>query len=465
MFDAFHLPGLRADDIVDYDAQGPAEAPWRAPRLRHAAIARLARELRQRTDRLRRRSLASIVECIDRTAQRLQDPADPVRRQAQAMIPAVTGYAPEMVDQILDHMVPDWRAPALERLLAAEFRDPGVLDGFRRDAVRGTELHATGPDLTVHVLAGNVPGVAVTSVIRALLVKSPSLAKTAYREPILPVLFTRTLAEIDPELGECVAVCWWPGTAEAATRAALEHADTVLVYGGEDATRAARALTPDPSRVLEHGPRIGFGIIAREALSDTTGTLELAQTVARVTALFDQQGCVSPQLVYVEDGGGTPPRDFAALVARALEDLQPVLPPGALDAAEAAAIHAFRASAEFRSIGGQAVELFASADTSATVVFEADPTFAASPLNRVLRIKPVSSLDSVPALVQPVRRYLQTAAVAGPADRTAALAPRLAEAGVTRITTFQSMPFPPPFWHHDGRGPLRELVRWSEREG
>jgi hypothetical protein len=60
---------------------------------------------------------------------------------------------------------------------------------------------------------------------------------------------------------------------------------------------------------------------------------------------------------------------------------------------------------------------------------------------------------------------LQTAAVAGPPTRIEALAPRLVAAGVSRITSFAEMPFPPPFWHHDGRGPLGELLRWADLEG
>jgi hypothetical protein len=369
-----------------------------------------------------------------------------------------------MVALILDRALADLRAPALERLLAAELPQPLMLDGFHLDPTRGHAVFATGPALTTHVLAGNVPGVAVTSVVRALLVKSASFAKTSHREPVLTPAFARALAHADPDLADCIAVSWWAGTDLQRTREAASAADAIVCYGGREAVDGIRSLAPRDALFLEHGPRISFGLVAREALISAESTRTTADAVARATALLDQQGCVSPQLVYVETSGHLTPKLFGRLVADRLMDLQDTLPRGTLDAAEAAAIHAFRASAEFREISGENIELIVPADTSFTVLFETDPTFLGTPLNRVLRIKEVSDLGIVPGLLHPFRTLLQTAAFAAPPARIAALAPRLVAAGVTRMTSFEDMPFPPPFWHHDGRGPLRELLRFSDLE-
>jgi hypothetical protein len=42
------------------------------------------------------------------------------------------------------------------------------------------------------------------------------------------------------------------------------------------------------------------------------------------------------------------------------------------------------------------------------------------------------------------------------------VAEALARVGVTRVTAFSEVPFPPPWWHHDGVGPLGALVRWVD---
>ena len=65
----------------------------------------------------------------------------------------------------------------------------------------------------------------------------------------------------------------------------------------------------------------------------------------------------------------------------------------------------------------------------------------------------------------PFSGHLQTVGVAGIGDRLEGLGRVLAELGVSRIVPFESVPFPPPWWHHDGGGPLRDLVRWVDLEG
>jgi hypothetical protein len=45
------------------------------------------------------------------------------------------------------------------------------------------------------------------------------------------------------------------------------------------------------------------------------------------------------------------------------------------------------------------------------------------------------------------------------------IAGRLGLVGASRVVPFESVAFPPPWWHHDGRGPLLDLVRWVDVEG
>jgi hypothetical protein len=36
--------------------------------------------------------------------------------------------------------------------------------------------------------------------------------------------------------------------------------------------------------------------------------------------------------------------------------------------------------------------------------------------------------------------------------------------GASRVVPLGSMAWPPPWWHHDGHPPLRDLVRWCDLE-
>jgi hypothetical protein len=463
LIDAFHLPALSHPPTTAWPYGKDADAfEVRVPRLTPALLREQVTALVDARERyLARRPVAEIVEVIDRVALRLLDPADELRVTAERALPAITGYSPPMIGRVLDRMAADWRAAPLRELLRAEFGDPRVLDGFQPGARQHGRVAAFGPRLATHVFSGNVPGVAVTALVRSLLVKAATLGKTAAGEPLLAALFARGVAQVDSALGACLAVTYWAGGDEAMEKAAFEHADAVVAYGGGDALAAIRARAPAGARFLGYGPKLSFGAVGRDRLTE-----ELAPDAACSAALdastFDQQGCVSPHLFYVEEGGEVSPREWAALLAREMEAVERQLPRGTLAPGEASAIRQLRARAEFAAGG---TELFASREGTAwTVVYEPSPKFEASCLNRVVRVKPVADLSRVPALVEAYGSVLQTVGVTAAPGATQALAAELGRLGASRVVPLGRMAWPPPYWHHDGQPPLGSLVRWCDLE-
>jgi len=459
-FDAFHLPGLGAADVESWIARDVgAGVELRHPVLRPGAIGRIADRLRAaRAATLARAPVPAIIEAIDAAAVRLLDRAHPLRVIAERALPAVTGYSLPMIRLVLDRMAADWRAPALERLVTSELGSLDALDGFRAGAAAGRRSRIYGPEISLHIFAGNVPGVGVTSVVRALLVRSAVLAKTAEAEPVLGVLFARALAESAPWLAACAAATRWAPGGDA-DREAAAHADLVAVYGGAEAVAAFRGNATATVRVIEHGPRLSVAAIGRDALRSEADARHAADDAARAVATFDQQGCVSPHALFVESGGAVEPRAFARMVAGGLAALEPELPRGRLDPAESAVIHAVRATAEFRAISGEDIEVIAGPVAAWTVIWDGGGAFEPTCLNRTIRVLPVASLEDVAVRVRAYRSVLQTVGLAGAGSRLERVADALAAAGASRITTLDRMPWPPPDGHHDGRGPLRELVR------
>ncbi|MBB4636147.1 acyl-CoA reductase [Longimicrobium terrae] len=467
VIDAFHLPALEHPRATTWSyGKGEDAFEVRIPRLAPADLKRQVEALVAARDRvLARRPVAEIINVVDAVAARLLDPADPLRQAAERALPAVTAYSPAMIRLVLDRMAADWRAPRLRELLRAEFGDPRVLDGFQPVARSGGLHAAFGPRLAVHVFSGNVPGVAVTSLIRSLLVKAATLGKAAVGEPLLAALFARGVAEADAELGSCLAVTYWPGGDEMMERAALDGADAVVVYGGAEAVSAIRARTPASARFLGYGPKVSFGVVARGAL-DGGAAREAARGAARDASTFDQQGCVSPHLFYVEEGGRVSPHEWSAMLAEEMAGVERELPRGTLAPGESSAIRQLRAEAEFAEAGGGGMRLHASAEGTAwTVVHDPRPDFVASCLNRLVRVKPVGSLAEIAGLVEPYGAVLQTVGVGGTAEEMRTVAEVLAPLGASRFSPLGSMAWPPPWWHHDGRAPLRELVRWADVEG
>lgn len=461
--DAFHLPaafpGSRREDerVVIAERDGVRA---HALRLSAARVGELCAALHVARAGTRDEPLDRVITAIDTATRQLRDRDSGARRAVLHGLTAFSRLSPAMAELVLDRISDDWLAPALHRLIDSEFGGPDAIERFlRRDD--GTRLRAVAPPLGLHIFAGNVPGVSVTSIVRALLVRSAVLAKPAAREPVLAAAFARLLDDVDPLIGACVAVNYWKGGDAEIEAAALEQAGMIVHYGSSDAIASMRERAPADATFIEHGPRISFAVIATAGLADADLS---ASMLARAVALFDQQGCVSPQIAYVI-GSPTAARDFAARVAAALDSLARTLPRGQLEPAEALAVRQLRTRAEFRAINGEDVQLWEGRNLEYTVVFEPDPDFGGTCLNRTLVVKAVPSTDILVELARPFHRFLQTVGVDGfDTPQLEHLAARLGDIGVSRITSLEAMPWPPPDWHHDGRGPLRELVRWVELE-
>ncbi|MGW8264880.1 MAG: acyl-CoA reductase [Longimicrobiales bacterium] len=418
-----------------------------------------------------------ILMAVDQVAFRLLDPDDPLRREALEEIGAHGGLSEPMARVILDRMAKDWTRPALEALLHAEFRNPGVLDRFC-PSPSGGEVRAAGYPLSFHLGAGAVPGVSTTSLIRSLLVKSAVLLKPGRGDVPLSVLFGRALRDVDPELAQAMAVIYWPQAEGKETEAALAGADQVVVYGGDGTVEWVRARIPLTTHLVAYRHRLGVGVVGRDALrrgggpgkptgsrSDAPGFRETALAAARAAAIFDQRGCVSPHVFFLEEGGEMGPLEWTELLSRALEGLEQDLPSGRLSPGDGVVLQQLRGEAEVEESLGRGRVFHGGADAPWTVLFDPPGGLEPSCLNRTVRVLPVEDVKDVLSLLKPWKSHLQTIGVAGLGDRRAGFLDGLVEMGVSRVAELEGIPWPPPWWHHDGSGPLHSLVRWTDAEG
>lgn len=464
-FDAWALPpGWPRPESVERVRVEPGGGELRFPEPDPDRCRRLCAALRSARNRhVADRKARTLAATLGRVGSRFLQAGDPIRERALELLPGLSGLSSPMAREVLDGMARDWTGGRLHRLLCADFGDPAVLDRFRPGRGGGS-VRALGPELTFHVGAGTVPGVSVTSVIRGLLVKSAVILKPGRGDSLLPVLFARALSQEDPELAGAVAVLYWPGGHETVEDVLLGQSGAVVAYGSDDTVRSLRERTPLAGRFVGYRHRLSAGLLGRRALSGRDAAAEAAARAARAVALFDQRGCVSPHVLYVERGGGVGPGRWAELLAEAFEDLESALPSGALRAGEASEIQQLRGTAELRASAGRGVEVHHGGTDPWTVLLEDEAGFRPSCLGRVVRLRPVDGLEEAVEELARIGDRLQTVSVDGAGPERPGLAEELARAGASRITTLEKAPWPPAWWHHDGRGSLRALVRWVDLE-
>jgi hypothetical protein len=387
----------------------------------------------QRPDPARARAVLPVV------ARRWLDPSDEFRRRAIAAIVETTGYAEGLVARGIDHMMTE----LAENLIPLVDLDL-PLGWIKRPPLR---CRWEAPRLVLCVFAGNVPGVPAPDIAGALCIGSRVLCKVAQHEPHFGPIFLQSIAAVDAELAKSAAAVYWPGASYDQLRVALRHAEAVIAYGSDESLAGVRQHVKPGLPFLAYGHRLSLAVVD-DRVADA------APRVALDVANFDQQGCVAPHVVYVRGDA----RAFSAALAGELETLQGRHPRAPVTMEEAAAIRRVRDDIEFK----EGAELYCSQDTAWTVVYdEVDREFRPSPLGRTVRVHPVRELDELPALVAPVRRYLQTCAFAGTVEDAERLASTL---GVTRICAAGRAQYTRIAWNHDGQPRLGRLVRWVDIE-
>jgi hypothetical protein len=436
--------------------------------LSAAMIGEACQTLKRNRERyLAHRSTHSLVTTLSNLAQSWLMPDYPFRRLALECGPAATGFSRATLARGLEsffkQLTPDQFHALLHQDLGhAQRLEQMVAGEAERKANRGAI--ATAPELLVHITAGNLPSPALAAMVLGLLAGSAQFVKCASGTAPLPRLFAHSLYEAEPKLGACLEIAEWRGGSSGLEQALFDAADCVTATGTDETLAAIHQRLPLRVRFLGYGHRVSFAYITAGVLTGLNARRIAAQAAADVTA-WNQQGCLSPHVIYVEHGGSVAPDPFAELLAEELDRREEAEPRGELPVQAAATIASRRAFYEIRAAHSPDTRHWCSRGSTAwTVIYEADPRFQLSCLNRFIYVKAVKSLTEALQNAESVRGQVSTVGLAAPNDKAQALATELARWGVARVCPLGRMQEPPLAWRHDGRPALGDLVTWTDWE-
>ncbi len=196
----------------------------------------------------------------------------------------------------------------------------------------------------------------------------------------------------------------------------------VHVYGRDASIAAVRARVGRDAKVRGHGAGMGVAFVTARAEVD-----EAARLVADDVVPFDQRGCLSPRVVFVE-GESDRARAFSVALDGSLEALAAGVPRGALDDDERAEATRYT---ETIAYGGDVWRA-----TSHVVGLAA--SVVVPPPGRHVHVVPVSGVDELVERIAPFARYV----VAVGSDDPARAAPHAAFARA-RLSLLGRMQRPP----------------------
>jgi hypothetical protein len=421
---------------------------------------------RNREHYLAHRSTHSLVKTLSDVGRSWLEPDYPFRKLALERGPTATGFSRATLARGLDSFFKQLSPEHFHVLLEQDLGHGHRLDevvASETERKSGRAAIATAPELLAHITAGNLPNPMLAAMVLGVLVRSAQFVKCASGTSLLPRLFAHSLYQVEPKLGACLEVAEWHGGNAHLEEALFEEADCVTATGSDETLAAIRQRLPAKIRFLGYGHRVSFAYVAGGMLTGLNVRKVAGQAAADVAA-WDQQGCLSPHVIYVEHGG-LPPEQFAEMLAEELERREEAEPRGELPVQAAAAIASRRSFYEVRAAHSPDTRHWCSRNSTAwTVVYEAEPRFQLSCLNRFIYIKGVKDLTEALQNAESVRGQVSTVGLAAPEDKAQALATELARWGVARVCRLGQMQEPPLAWRHDGRPALGDLVTWTDWE-
>lgn len=302
------------------------------------------------------------------------------------------------------------------------------------------------PRLVTSIAAGNVPGISVLQAFFPLLIGAACLTKNSSAEPYFGGRFLTELAALEEtnKLFPCsdlVVLLTFPGTERALLEEILHQGDHVIATGGHDSKREIlgmvnrlriRGRRDLLRRTSGHWHKVSFDVVAQEYL--TPAWIEkVAYNVAFDNSMFNTQGCLSCQQVFVE-GSEAQVLEFSKKFIEQMKVILARLPKGCdADAGLREMYHQCEKTPGVKILTG----LRDMAADPFFVAYEGQPDqFAVfNALNRSIMIRRVENLEvDLPRLLKGVPDdLLQSCGAAIPEARLFKLADFLGQAGVNRI--------------------------------
>lgn len=377
-------------------------------------------------------------------------------------------FSEEIISNTLDVIPELLNAANLKKRMNMEMFYPHALEeAIERHGYDGL-LKAYPRGVVLHVGAGNVFLGILDSMVLGLLTKNINIVKLSSSGSNFINLFMHALKEADSKnlIASSIAVLSWKGGTKSLEETVVNKVNSVFVWGGESAVKSYKSIAPINVRVEGFGPKTSFGV-AYESSIINRGMDDIAKRAAIDASMWDQAACSSLHTFYIiapKNKHEKYANEFLKYAELHFSEIAKKYPQGKLSPDEQVEITKARQLARVDGALGNAFYKSSFPKTDWTVIYEKNPVYRVSPLNRVLYVKTVESIEQVRDLVMPLRGYVQTVGVAGSQERVHTMEV-LESAGISRVVRLGKMLEEANGSPHDGVFPMMSLVNWLPIEG
>jgi hypothetical protein len=198
--------------------------------------------------------------------------------------------------------------PVLVREVAEVRIGISFLEGWVRTRLadgRAIDVRAMG-SRSAHVIAGNVPSVAVSTMIRCALTRNDAIVKVPSNDPLTMGAIARTMIDMAPHhpITRHLTVGYWKGGDEAIESRIYQprHIEKLVAWGGQASIRHIAKYIQPGIDLITMDPKFSTTMIGREGLADDATMRVVARRAAADLGGWDQEACVNARVMFLESG-------------------------------------------------------------------------------------------------------------------------------------------------------------------
>lgn len=260
----------------------------------------------------------------------------------------------------------------------------------------------------VQVLAGTTPAMIAQGFLQGTILNISQCLKVPHKQPTFAQLLHQSFTEIFNQGAQLF---------ELISRqddlphfyAKLAQADLVLAYGQDETMAVLKKYLAPGATFIAHGHAESAALIFKPGAN-----LNYLEKLTYDFLSYDQRGCLSPRVVWVEEGGELSAADCARVFSETvLPPMAQQLPRGGLFPGEAAEILHQRSLSRFHG------PVYCGADW--TVCYDEKQDWSTVALPRFIVFRPFRTIDELNKILLPIRSHLICLGHTGPQTTLAQL--------------------------------------------
>lgn len=252
-------------------------------------------------------TMEDIYDYLEELGKRLDFDKNPYWREAFE----VSCYASNLSRPVLEHCYrtvggmfskPMMR-DLVEGCIGSEYLEgwvPQVLSDGRTVHIRAMGTRS------VHIIAGNVPVVAVSTLTKGAVTRNDVVIKAPSNDPLTASALGRTMIDMAPDhpLTKHFSAAYWKGGDVKVEEKIYQsnNIDKIVAWGGYDSIRHISKYLGPGIDLVTLDPKNSTTLIGKEAFKDEATMLDVARRTAADMGALEQEACVNARVIFVESG-------------------------------------------------------------------------------------------------------------------------------------------------------------------